>query len=86
MIDNTNGLEGRILGTCMLQGLIGQGGMSAVYRAQQLHPARQIAVKILVPNVPIGSQLHQQFLMYNGYYIVEKENGIWKLDPHFFGQ
>jgi hypothetical protein len=22
--------------------------------------------------------------VYNGYYIVEKENGIWKLDPHFF--
>ncbi len=63
MIDNTNDLEGRILGTCMLQELIGRGGMSAVYRAQQLHPARQIAVKILIPNVPIGSQLHQQFLI-----------------------
>ncbi|HJT58006.1 MAG TPA: hypothetical protein VJ761_15995 [Ktedonobacteraceae bacterium] len=23
--------------------------------------------------------------VYNGYYIVEKENGAWKLDPHFFG-
>jgi serine/threonine protein kinase len=24
--------------------------------------------------------------VYNGYYIVEKENGVWKLDPHFFGR
>jgi serine/threonine protein kinase len=63
MINNANDLKGRILGTCMLQELIGQGGMSAVYRAQQLHPSRQVAVKILIPKVPIGSKLHQQFLL-----------------------
>ncbi len=63
MIYNANDLEGRILGNCMLQALIGRGGMSAVYRAQQLHPNRQVAVKILLPNVPVGSQLHIQFLI-----------------------
>src|SRR6185312_15084150 len=63
MIYNTNDLQGRILGTCMIQELIGQGGMSAVYRALQLHPSRQVAVKILIPKVPIGSKLHHQFLL-----------------------
>ena len=62
MIYNTNNLEGRILGNYMLQEPIGRGGMSVVYRAQQLHPARYVAVKILLPNVPLGSQLHAQFL------------------------
>ena len=63
MIYNTNNLKGRILGTCMLQELIGQGGMSAVYLAQQRHLSRQVAVKILLPNVSIGSKLHDQFLL-----------------------
>lgn len=62
MINNTNDLEGRILGTCMLEEPIGRGGMSVVYRARQSHPERYVAVKILLPNVPIGSQLHAQFL------------------------
>ncbi|HEX6477356.1 MAG TPA: protein kinase [Ktedonobacteraceae bacterium] len=63
MIDNTNNLKGRILGTCMLQELIGRGGMSAVYLAQQQHLSRQVAVKILLPKVSTGSKLHQQFLL-----------------------
>jgi serine/threonine protein kinase len=63
MIYNTNNLKGRILGTCMLQELIGQGGMSAVYLAQQRHLSRQVAVKILLPNVSTGSKLHEQFLL-----------------------
>lgn len=63
MIDNTNNLKGRILGSCMLQELIGRGGMSAVYLAQQRHLSRQVAVKILLPKVSTGSKLHEQFLL-----------------------
>ena len=42
-------LVGTILGNCTLQQLIGQGGMGAVYLAQQSRPRRQVAVKVLLP-------------------------------------
>ena len=61
-MDNPNELTGKILGTCRLDQIIGRGGSSVVYLAQQLRPQRQVAVKILLPNQLPGSQLHQQFL------------------------
>src|SRR6266481_2929549 len=42
-------LVGTVLGTCTLQQLIGQGGMGAVYLAQQTRPRRQVAIKVLMP-------------------------------------
>src|SRR4029077_14168823 len=46
---NAETLIGTVLGTCTLQRLIGQGGMGAVYLAQQSRPRRQVAVKVLLP-------------------------------------
>ncbi len=46
---NAEALIGTVLGTCTLQRLIGQGGMGAVYLAQQSRPRRQVAVKVLLP-------------------------------------
>jgi serine/threonine protein kinase len=46
---NAEALIGTVLGTCTLQQLIGQGGMGAVYLAQQSRPRRQVAVKVLLP-------------------------------------
>ncbi len=46
---NAEGLIGTVLGTCTLQRLIGQGGMGAVFLAQQSRPRRQVAVKVLLP-------------------------------------
>lgn len=46
---NAESLVGTVLGTCTLQQLIGQGGMGAVYLAQQSRPRRQVAVKVLLP-------------------------------------
>lgn len=46
---NAEALIGSVLGTCTLQRLIGQGGMGAVYLAQQSRPRRQVAVKVLLP-------------------------------------
>src|SRR5712691_10689015 len=46
---NAEELIGTVLGTCTLQRLIGQGGMGAVYLAQQTRPRRQVAVKVLLP-------------------------------------
>ncbi len=46
---NAEALIGTVLGTCTLQQLVGQGGMGAVYLAQQSRPRRQVAVKVLMP-------------------------------------
>ncbi len=37
---NAEALVGTVLGTCTLQQVIGQGGMGAVYLAQQSRPRR----------------------------------------------
>ncbi len=49
---NAEALIGTVLGTCTLQKLIGRGTMGVVFRAQQSHPPRQVAVKVLLPKVP----------------------------------
>ncbi|WP_338251610.1 serine/threonine protein kinase [Dictyobacter halimunensis] len=47
MQGSSNGLVGKMLGTCTLEKLIGKGGMGAVYLARQQRPIRQVAVKVL---------------------------------------
>src|SRR5579883_3285771 len=59
---NAEALIGTVLGTCTLQKLIGQGGMGAVYLAQQSRPRRQVAVKVLLPMAPLSSHQLAAFL------------------------
>jgi hypothetical protein len=59
---NAEALIGTVLGTCTLQKLIGQGGMGAVYLAQQSRPRRQVAVKVLLPMVPLSPHQLAAFL------------------------
>lgn len=59
---NAEALIGTVLGTCTLQKLIGQGGMGAVYLAQQSRPRRQVAVKVLLPIVPLKPDQQVAFL------------------------
>ena len=42
-------LLGVTLGSCTIEHIIGRGGMGAVYLAQQSRPAREVAVKVLIP-------------------------------------
>ncbi len=59
---NAEALIGTVLGTCTLQKLIGQGGMGAVFLAQQSRPHRQVAVKVLLPMTPLAPDQHAAFL------------------------
>jgi eukaryotic-like serine/threonine-protein kinase len=59
---NAEALIGMVLGTCTLQKLIGQGGMGAVFLAQQSRPKRQVAVKVLLPMSPLAPNQRTAFL------------------------
>ncbi len=59
---NAEDLIGTVLGTCTLQKLIGQGGMGAVFLAQQSRPKRQVAVKVLLPMTPLSRNQLAAFL------------------------
>lgn len=59
---NAESLIGTVLGTCTLQKLIGQGGMGAVFLAQQSRPKRQVAVKVLLPMSPLTPNQLAAFL------------------------
>ncbi len=59
---NAEALIGTVLGTCTLERLIGQGGMGAVFLAQQSRPRRQVAVKVLLPNAPLTATQRAAFL------------------------
>lgn len=59
---NAEALIGTVLGNCTLQQLIGQGGMGAVYLAQQARPRRQVAVKVLMPATSLKPHQLSAFL------------------------
>ncbi len=55
-------LIGKVLGNCTLQKIIGQGGMGAVFLAQQARPRRQVAVKVLLPATALTPHQRAAFL------------------------
>ncbi len=59
---NAEALIGKVLGSCTLQEVIGQGGMGAVYLAQQSRPRRQVAVKVLLPSASLTTHQRAAFL------------------------
>lgn len=61
MINRNDNFAGKILGTCVLEKLIGQGGMGAVYLARQARPSRYVAVKVLLP-FKTNAEVQQEYL------------------------
>lgn len=62
MVIDSNELLGHALGNCLLQRLLGRGGMGAVYLAQQARPRRQVAVKVLMPGILMETRSRAEFL------------------------
>ena len=62
MVSNYDNMTGRTLGNCILERMVGQGGMGSVYLAQQTRPSRRVAVKVLQPNLSINSAVYQEFI------------------------
>ncbi|MCK6488437.1 MAG: serine/threonine protein kinase [Planctomycetes bacterium] len=54
--------EPPVVGGCRLLAKLGQGGMGAVYRAEQVSMGRQVAVKVLLPQFAKDRTFAQRFL------------------------
>jgi serine/threonine protein kinase len=54
-------LIGKMLGSCVLERLLGYGGSSAVFLAQQRNPERKVAVKVFLPRMSMDIQVQKEF-------------------------
>src|SRR5262249_28678411 len=54
-------LIGRTVGHCLIEELLGQGGMARVYRGRQEHLERDVAVKILPPYYAADQDFVERF-------------------------
>jgi serine/threonine protein kinase len=54
-------LIGKVIGSCVLESLLGHGGSSAVFLAQQQQPVRKVAVKVFLPRPNMDTQMRREF-------------------------
>ena len=54
-------LIGTVLGSCVLERVIGYGGSSVVYIAQQHTPSRKVAVKVFLPRSTMDAHTRREF-------------------------
>lgn len=54
-------LIGKTLGSCVLEKLLGYGGSSAVFLAQQYNPERKVAIKVFLPRFNMDKQMQRDF-------------------------
>ncbi|HVB23515.1 MAG TPA: protein kinase [Ktedonobacteraceae bacterium] len=56
-------LIGKVIGSCMLERLLGYGGTSAVFLGQQLESGQKVAVKVFLPRTRINAQMQRDFYL-----------------------
>lgn len=56
-------LIGKVLGSCVLEKLLGYGGSSAVFLAQQQDPERKVAVKVFLPRSGMDMRMQRDFYL-----------------------
>src|SRR5437660_865401 len=54
-------LIGQVLGSCVIEKLLGYGGTSAVFLAQQRAPEQKVAIKIFLPHSTMNMQMQRDF-------------------------
>jgi serine/threonine protein kinase len=54
-------LIGKVLGSCVLERLLGHGGSSAVFLAQQHDPERKVAIKVFLPRAAMDIRMQRDF-------------------------
>jgi tRNA A-37 threonylcarbamoyl transferase component Bud32 len=54
-------LLGKVIGSCVIEKLLGQGGSSAVCLARQSAPERSVAIKVFLPRTHMNAQMRKDF-------------------------
>src|SRR5579859_5779456 len=54
-------LIGQMLGSCVIEKLLGYGGTSAVFLAQQRTPEQKVAIKVFLPLSNMSKQMQRDF-------------------------
>lgn len=54
-------LIGKVIGSCVIEKLLGVGGSSAVFLAQQSEPERKVAIKVFLPRSYMNAQMQKDF-------------------------
>ncbi len=54
-------LIGKVIGSCVIENLLAQGGSSAVFLAQQSSPERKVAIKVFLPRTHMHAQQQKEF-------------------------
>jgi serine/threonine protein kinase len=54
-------LLGKIIGSCLLEKLLGYGGTSAVFLGQQIESGKKVAVKVFLPRTRVTARMQRDF-------------------------